>query len=131
MKKNNLKKTRWDKEDYTAIRPEFIKTLVYEYPGKDIRIKVETEEFSAVCPWSGLPDYGILLIEYTPEKVIVELKSLKYYLYSYRSVGIYQEHALNKIFEDLSDIIKPKWLQITLIYNVRGGIKTTVTRQSN
>lgn len=112
-----------------AINPALLDTFPYEYPGKDIVIKIETDEFSAVCPWSGLPDFGTILVEYIPQKEILELKSFKYYLYTYRQVGIYQEHAINKIFEDIRKKIKPKWFKITLTYNIRGGIGTTVIKE--
>ncbi len=120
---------RWDIEDYSAVKKELLDTFEYEYKGKDNWIKIETDEFSAVCPWSGLPDYGKIIVEYIPSEVILELKSFKYYLYTYRNVGIYQEHAVNRIFDDLEELLSPKKMKITLIYNIRGGILTTVTRE--
>ncbi len=122
-------KFRWDINDYSAIKPELLELFDYEYKGKDIRVKIETDEFSAVCPWSGLPDYGKIIVEYIPTEYILELKSFKYYLYTYRNVGIYQEHAINRIFEDIDKILKPKKMKITLIYNIRGGILTTVVKE--
>jgi 7-cyano-7-deazaguanine reductase len=92
-------------------------------PGQLVRY--ETKEFSAVCPFSGLPDVGTVIVEYVPGKTVLELKSFKYYLFSYRNVGIYQEHATQRIFADLKKVLKPKKLKITTIYNVRGGIDTT------
>lgn len=129
MGNNKLTNMRFDINDYTKIQPDLLDTFVYEYPGKDIIEIIETDEFGAVCPWSGLPDFGQIKLEYTPDKDILELKSFKYYLYTFRNVGIYQEHALNRIFEDVKNKINPKWLKVTLIYNIRGGIKTTVTRE--
>ncbi len=120
---------RWDINDYSAIKKELLDTFPYENKGTDINVKIETDEFSAVCPWSGLPDYGKIIVEYIPSDIILELKSFKYYLYTYRNVGIYQEHAINKIFEDLDELLSPKKMKITLIYNIRGGILTTVTRE--
>ena len=125
-----MSKIRWDINDYSAIKPELLDTFKYENPGKDIVIKIETDEFGAVCPWSGLPDFGNILVEYIPDKLILELKSFKYYLYTFRSVGIYQEHAINRIFDDVKKKIKPKWIKITLTYSIRGGIKTSVERKS-
>jgi 7-cyano-7-deazaguanine reductase len=97
----------------------------FPYSGPDQRVTYETQEFSAVCPFSGLPDFGLLRIEYTPRARCVELKSLKYYLLSYRNVGIYQEHAAAKLFDDLKKLLDPKALTLTLIYKTRGGIDTS------
>jgi len=128
MKKKKNKDFKLPVKPYSEIRYELLDVFEYEYPGKDITVKLETDEFSAVCPWSGLPDFGHVLVEYIPDKLILELKSFKYYLYTYRSVGIYQEHALNHIYEDIKNKIKPKFMKITLTYNIRGGIKTSVSR---
>ncbi|GIX07702.1 MAG: hypothetical protein KatS3mg115_2105 [Candidatus Poribacteria bacterium] len=87
-------------------------------------IRIETEEFSAVCPFSGLPDYGRLTIVYVPSDRCVELKSLKYYLLTYRNVGIYQEHALDRILRDLVELLRPRRMVVELDYHVRGGIHT-------
>ncbi|RAP34805.1 NADPH-dependent 7-cyano-7-deazaguanine reductase QueF [Candidatus Marinamargulisbacteria bacterium SCGC AG-439-L15] len=98
---------------------------VFEYEGNRQNIKYETKEFSAVCPFSGLPDFAQVIIEYIPNTLIVELKSLKYYLTSYRQVGIYQEHLTNRLANDLYTLLSPESLKITTIYNTRGGIDTT------
>ena len=98
----------------------------YEYADNDSVVTIKTSEFTAVCPWTGLPDIGLLSIEYKPGASCIELKSLNYYLLSYRSVGIVQEHAANRILKDLVDACDPEWMRITLIYNVRGGMETTV-----
>lgn len=97
----------------------------FPYEGAEQRIKYETAEFSAVCPYSGLPDYAQLIIEYIPKDKIVELKSLKYYIVSYRNVGIYQEPATDRLFRDIKTLLEPKWLKVTTIYNTRGGIDST------
>lgn len=111
----------FDSED--ALRTDLLETFPYE--GAPQVITYDTTEFSAVCPFSGLPDYGRFTMVYTPGDTIVELKSLKYYLTSYRNVGIYQEHATNRLFQDLMACLQPKHLKITTIYNTRGGIDTT------
>lgn len=126
---DKLNKIRWDIKGYSEIKRDLLRVFPYEYKGKEITIKLETDEFSAVCPWSGLPDFGKIIVEYIPKDKILELKSFKYYLYTYRNVGIYQEHAINKIFEDLYKILKPRWLKIILKYNIRGGIENTVVRE--
>ena len=99
----------------------------YEYPGSDSKVTIETEEFTAVCPWTGLPDFGTLTIEYIPSNLCIELKSLKYYLMGFTGVGIVQEHAANRILNDLVDSCNPKEMTIGLEYKVRGGITTKVS----
>lgn len=99
----------------------------FEYAGSPQLIEYRTAEFSAVCPFSGLPDIGTLLVEYIPGERIVELKSLKYYILAYRNVGIYQEHATDRMFRDLLQCLQPHWLRVQTIYNTRGGIDTTCT----
>ena len=110
--------------------PEAIDVAVLEtfpYEGPDQEIVTETREFSAVCPYSGLPDFALLRITYVPSNSCVELKSLKYYITSYRSVGIFQEHATARLAEDLFRLLAPKKLTVTTVYNTRGGFDTTCT----
>lgn len=108
--------------------PEAIDAAVLEtfpYQGPEQEIVTETNEFSAVCPYSGLPDFAILTIRYIPSDCCVELKSLKYYVTSYRNVGIFQEHATARLAEDLQRLLKAKTLTVSTRYNVRGGFETT------
>ena len=110
--------------------PEAIDAAALEtfpYDGPEQEIVTETSEFSAVCPYSGLPDFATLTIRYVPSDRCVELKSLKYYITSYRNVGIFQEHATAKIAEDLFHALRPQRLQVTTLYNTRGGFDTTCT----
>jgi len=112
------------------VGPEHIDVAVLEtfgYEGPEQEIVTETSEFSAVCPYSGLPDFARLTISYVPRSKCVELKSLKYYVTSYRNVGIFQEHATAKIAEDLQRALGAKRLKVTTIYNPRGGFDTTCT----
>jgi 7-cyano-7-deazaguanine reductase len=99
----------------------------FEYAGPEQQIVTETKEFSAVCPYSGLPDYATLTIRYVPSDRCVELKSLKYYVTSYRNVGVFQEHATARIAEDLFRLLNPKQLTVSTVYAVRGGFETTCT----
>ena len=111
-------------DDTSKINADFLETFTFE--SVDQYIKTETNEFSAVCPFSGLPDLAKVRIEYFPAGgKCIELKSLKYYFTSFRNVGIYQEGATKRIYDDLSSILKTKKIQITTIYNIRGGFKTT------
>ncbi|HEY8477623.1 MAG TPA: preQ(1) synthase [Chloroflexota bacterium] len=109
-----------------AIAADCLFTFEYEYPGQG-EVLIETDEFTAICPWTGLPDQGTLTIRYVPNRQCVELKSLKYYLFSYRNVGIVQEHAANRILQDLVAVCQPVRMEVTLDYKVRGGIHTVVT----
>ncbi|HTX98658.1 MAG TPA: preQ(1) synthase [Bacteroidota bacterium] len=120
---------RYDTQDGSTIDVAALETFPYEYPGKDIVIDIETEEFTAVCPYSGLPDFAIIRIHYTPVAAIIELRSLKYYLFSFRNVGIYQEHLVNRLLEDLVRCAKPKWMKVEADYKVRGGIHTVASRE--
>jgi 7-cyano-7-deazaguanine reductase len=97
----------------------------FPYDGPDQEIVTTTREFSAVCPYSGLPDLADLTLRYTPSDRCIELKSLKYYIVSYRSVGIFQEHATARIAEDLQQLLRAQSLTVTTTYNVRGGFETT------
>jgi 7-cyano-7-deazaguanine reductase len=112
------------------VGPEAVDVAVletFEYAGPDQEIVTETREFTAVCPYSGLPDFATLTIRYMPADRCVELKSLKYYVTSYRNVGIFQEHATAKIAEDLFKLLEPQSLEVTTLYNVRGGFETRCT----
>jgi 7-cyano-7-deazaguanine reductase len=115
---------RYDTQSPETIDTNVLETFSYEYPGKDLKINIDTDEFTAVCPFSGLPDFAIIKINYIPNKLCIELRSLKYYLMSYRNVGIYQEHAVNRILKDLAACCNPKWMQVTADYKVRGGVHT-------
>lgn len=115
-------------EDENAIKSDFLESI--EYTGNPQKIKYETDEFSAVCPFSGLPDIAKIEIDYIPDKKIVELKSLKYYFMSYRNVGIYQEAATDRIYRDLYRVLTPKFLSVKTVYNVRGGILATCVMDS-
>tara|TARA_Y100000588_G_C13759876_1_gene713544 strand:+ start:59 stop:448 length:390 start_codon:yes stop_codon:yes gene_type:complete len=106
------------------INADYLESFPFDSPNQ--YIITETDEFSAVCPFSGLPDYSYLKIEYFPEGgKCVELKSLKYYIISFRNVGIYQEAATKRIYEDLKKLLDTNKIQITTIYNTRGGFDTT------
>jgi 7-cyano-7-deazaguanine reductase len=112
------------------VGPEAIDAGVLEtfpYDGPEQEIVTETHEFSAVCPYSGLPDYATLRIRYTPSDRCVELKSLKYYVVGFRNVGIFQEHATARIAEDLFRLLAPRRLAVTTVYHPRGGFETTCT----
>ena len=118
---------------YTIERPDIIdKNMIdpidYQYQGKrDVDIVIRQREFTSVCPMTGLPDFGRITIQYMPDRKIVELKSLKYYLMQYRNVGIFYEHVVNRILDDLTLMLKPKSMKVTGDFTSRGGIDTTVS----
>ena len=114
-------------EGVEALTPDVLETFAYEYPARDVIVEISTDEWSCVCPFSGLPDYGTLAVSYVPSDLCIELKSLKYYLTSFRNVGIYQEHAANRVLEDLVACCAPRWMEVALDYRLRGGIHTVVT----
>ena len=109
--------------DETHINPNLLE--IFDFDSREQYIKTETDEFSAVCPFSGLPDIAYVKIEYHPlGGKCVELKSLKYYFVSFRNVGIYQEAATKRIYSDLFSALETKQLMVTTIYNIRGGFQT-------
>ena len=113
-------------EGVEAVRTDVLETFDYEYPGKKTELLIDTDEFTCLCPWSGLPDFATLRVSYVPDRECIELKSFKYYLISYRNVGIVHEHVVNKILEDLVSACDPVEMQVEMVFNLRGGIKTTV-----
>ncbi|MEA2054165.1 MAG: preQ(1) synthase [Candidatus Thermoplasmatota archaeon] len=94
-------------------------------------INIEFAEFTCLCPRSGYPDFAVIKIRYVPDRYIVELKSLKLYLNSYRNRHITHEEATNRIYNDLKSIIIPKFIEVIGEFNIRGGIKTTVRMSSD
>ena len=119
----------WKSED--TIDASCLLAFQYDFPEQESEVSIDTDEFTAVCPWTGLPDYGTLYISYVPAQSCVELKSLKFYLLSYRDVGIVQEHAANRILKDLVALCQPHRMKVTLDYKVRGGIHTAVASEYN
>lgn len=114
----------FDYDSPDRIRTDFLETFDFDSP--DQYIKTETAEFIAACPFSGLPDTGRLIIEYYPQGgKCIELKSLKYYVVSFRTVGLFQEGVTRRIYKDLRRILRTDRLRVTTIYNTRGGFDTT------
>ena len=109
-----------------VINTNLIMCFDYEYTESGAEVVIDTDEFTAVCPWTRLPDFGTLTVSYVPNRLCLELKSLKYYLLSYSGVEIVQEHAANKILEDLASACNPFKMSVKLDYKIRGGLHTTV-----
>jgi len=100
-----------------------------QYPNRDYMVSHIAPEFTSLCPKTGQPDFGKIMIEYIPDKLCVELKSLKIYLSSYRNDGIFYESVTNKILDDLVSVCKPRYMKITADFNVRGGISSVIVAE--
>lgn len=111
------------------LKTPLIESFTNVYAGKEYTVHFSIPEFTAICPKTGLPDFGTIHITYIPDAVCVELKSLKEYILFFRNVGIFHENVVNKISEDLIHSIQPKYLKVFGDFSVRGGIKTTVERE--
>ncbi|WP_428897679.1 7-cyano-7-deazaguanine reductase [Parelusimicrobium proximum] len=96
---------------------------------RDYTIRIELPEFTSVCPKTGLPDFGTIVIEYIPNKLCLELKSLKYYLLEYRDMGIFMENIANKVLDDCVSACKPKSMTVTGDFTPRGGLKSIITAE--
>lgn len=98
-----------------------------QFPERDYSIQIVCPEFTSLCPKTGQPDFGVLTFTYIPDRLCVELKSLKMYLQKFRNEGIFYEHATNRIVDDLVGAIQPRRLQCEAAFTARGGITTKVT----
>ncbi len=109
------------------VDPGVLDPIDYAYAGKrSIDITIRQPEFTSVCPMTGLPDFGAIIINYRPDNMIIELKSLKYYLLQYRNVGIFYEHVVNRVLDDLVTALKPHSMDVVGEFTSRGGIDSTV-----
>lgn len=106
-----------------------LQTFANPSPRRDYRIRMEIPEFTCLCPMTGQPDFATLELEYVPDRLCVELKSLKLYIWSYRNRGVFHEAVTNRILEDLVRATRPRYLRITARFNVRGGIATAVVAE--
>lgn len=104
-----------------------LETFENQFPGRDYQIEIVCPEFTSVCPKTGQPDFGTLTITYVPDRLCVELKSLKLYLQQFRNQGIFYEHATNRILDDLVAAVRPRSMRLAAAFTARGGISTTVT----
>jgi 7-cyano-7-deazaguanine reductase len=122
-------------------QPDLLETFANPYPGRDYEIEMTCPEFTSLCPVGGIesdaaelallkggaPDFGTMLITYVPDRLCIELKSLKLYLWSFRNDGIFYERAVNRILDDLATACSPRWMQVVGDFNMRGGIKSVIT----
>ncbi|MCM8808612.1 MAG: preQ(1) synthase [Candidatus Omnitrophica bacterium] len=105
---------------------ELPKIECFENQFTSYTITIIIPEYTSLCPKTGQPDFGTITIEYEPDKCVIELKSLKIYIQSYRNIGIFYENAVNKILQDIVKAIKPKWIKVKGEFNPRGGIKSII-----
>lgn len=103
-----------------------IEVWTNQYPEREYLVQLEVPEFSCICPKTGLPDFAILYLDYAPKETCLELKSFKMYINAYRNVGIFHEHLVNKILDDVVKACQPRWARLKAVMNPRGGITTTV-----
>jgi len=105
---------------------KLLETFENKYSNRDYTIIHEAPEFTSVCPKTGQPDFATIILEYVPDKLCVELKSYKFYLQSFRNDGIFYENVTNRILDDLVEALRPRYLNITARFSVRGGISSVI-----
>lgn len=125
-------------------KPELLETFANPYPGRDYEIHMTCPEFTSLCPLGGVesdatelellkggaPDFATIEVTYVPDQHCVELKSLKLYFWSFRNDGIFYERVVNRILDDLSERVKPRWMRVTGDFNIRGGIKSVIRAET-
>ncbi len=113
-----------------VIQTDILEPIEYAYKSKrSIDIQIKQPEYTSVCPMTGLPDNGCITIDYRPDAHLIELKSLKYYLLQYRNVGMFYEHVINKILDDLVLVLKPLSMKVTGEFTPRGGVSSLATAE--
>jgi 7-cyano-7-deazaguanine reductase len=108
---------------------KILQTFSNPEPGRDYRIVMEIPEFTCLCPMTGQPDFAVLDLEYVPDRLCVELKSLKQYIWSFRDQGAFHEAVTNRIVDALVKAVQPRYLRLAAKFNVRGGIRTTIVAE--
>ena len=116
-------------KDVRKLQTPEIEVWENQYADREYTVNLEIPEFTCICPKTGLPDFATIKILYAPAKSCIELKSFKMYLISFRQVGIFHEHLVNRILEDFAAACHPRWAKIEVVMNPRGGIATTVSAE--
>src|SRR5882672_142443 len=106
-----------------------LQTFPNPAPERDYRIHMEIPEFTCLCPMTGQPDFATLVLDYIPDRACVELKSLKLYIWAYRNEGAFHEAVTNRILDDLVAALAPRFMRLSAVWNVRGGISTSVVAE--
>jgi len=128
MIENKTYETHYKIEDPSVVKTDLLQPIEYAYKSKrSIDIIIKQPEYTSVCPMTGLPDNGCITIKYQPDETLVELKSLKYYLLQFRNVGMFYEHVVNKILDDLVQVLNPIRMEVTGEFTPRGGISSIAT----
>jgi 7-cyano-7-deazaguanine reductase len=128
MVENKSYVTNYKIEDPESVKTDILEPIEYAYRSKrSIDITIKQPEYTSVCPMTGLPDNGCITIKYRPDKTLVELKSLKYYLLQFRNVGMFYEHVVNKILDDLVMVLNPLRMEVTGEFTPRGGVSSIAT----
>jgi len=126
-----MKKSDYEglQKNVRKLKTPLLEVWLNQYADKVYAINLDVPEFTCICPKTGLPDFATINLEYSPDKYCVELKSFKMYTIFFRNVGIFHEHLINKMLEDFVAAVRPRWVKITGVFNPRGGITTTVSRE--
>ena len=106
-----------------------LETFPNRNPERDYVVELKTDEFTCICPKTGQPDFAEILIRYVPDQKIVESKSLKLYLWSFRDEGTFHEHFANRLLDDLDEALNPRWCRVEVDFNARGGIGIIVSAE--
>ncbi|MEJ2104054.1 MAG: preQ(1) synthase [Ignavibacteriaceae bacterium] len=114
------------KKEKSRLKRKLLETFRNEFPERDYTIVHTAPEFTSLCPKTGQPDFATIIVDYVPDKLCIELKSLKLYFNSYRNDGLFFESATNRILDDLVAVCKPRYMLITAEFNIRGGISSTI-----
>jgi len=114
---------RHAKSGLTASLPA-IETFPNQYKGYEITIEIP--EYTAICPKTSLPDFGVITVHYMPDRECLELKSLKMYIHAYRNIGIFYENAVNRILQDIAAACRPVWARVTGTFAARGGLRSVI-----
>jgi 7-cyano-7-deazaguanine reductase len=131
MKKQLNQKSSYEnlQQDIRRLAMPEIEVWENMYADKEYQIQMDVPEFTCICPKTGLPDFAIITIQYSPDKSCLELKSFKQYINAYRDIGIFHEHVVNKILDDIVKACKPRAISVHGSFNLRGGIKTSVSAE--
>lgn len=114
------------KKGQKAIQEAKLTTVDNQYPHRDYEVSITLPEFTCLCPMTGYPDFATIHVKYIPDKLILELKSIKLYINKFRDQNIFHEEAVNKILEDLVAVCQPRWMEVVGDFNPRGNVKTVV-----
>ncbi len=119
--------------DYESLQNEIrefdlpeIECIENVYSDRDYQVRLDIPEFNSICPKTGLPDFGTIIIDYVPDQLLSEMKSLKLYMTAFRNLGIFQENAVNRICDDFVKYVSPRSVKVTGEFNARGGMGTYV-----